>query len=54
MVLGGSFISCLGTTRISEGSDLVVVWLDAHADFDMPEDNLSGFLCSDSTLAGHT
>jgi arginase len=44
LVLGGNCISCLGTTAgVSDGRELGVVWLDAHADFDTPEDNLSGF-----------
>jgi arginase len=44
LVLGGDCISCLGTTAgIREDRHLGVIWLDAHADFDTPEDNLSGF-----------
>jgi arginase len=44
LVLGGNCVSCLGTTAGAGGDgDLGVVWLDAHADFDTPEDNLSGF-----------
>lgn len=44
LVLAGNCVSCLGTTAgLSDGQDLGVVWLDAHADFDTPEDNLSGF-----------
>lgn len=44
LVLAGNCISCLGTTAgVGAGQDLGVVWLDAHADFDTPEDNLSGF-----------
>ena len=45
MVLGGNCVSCLGTTAGAGGGQdgLGVVWLDAHADFDTPEDNLSGF-----------
>lgn len=44
LVLGGNCVSCLGTTAgVGGGEDLGVVWLDAHADFDTPEDNLSGF-----------
>jgi arginase len=44
LVLGGNCVSCLGTTAgVGGGGDLGVVWLDAHADFDTPEDNLSGF-----------
>ena len=43
-MLGGNCVSCLGTTAgIADGSELGAVWLDAHADFDTPEDNLSGF-----------
>lgn len=44
VVLAGNCVSCLGTTAGAAGDgDLGVVWLDAHADFDTPEDNLSGF-----------
>ncbi|MBA2239940.1 MAG: arginase family protein [Solirubrobacterales bacterium] len=44
LVLGGNCASCLGTTAgAGGGQGLGVVWLDAHADFDTPEDNLSGF-----------
>jgi arginase len=45
LVLGGNCVSCLGTTAGIGGDDrdLGVVWLDAHADFDTPEDNRSGF-----------
>jgi arginase len=44
LVLAGNCVSCLGTTAgVRGGRDLGVVWLDAHADFDTPEDNLSGF-----------
>ncbi len=46
LVLGGNCVSCLGTTAgiaARDGQALGVVWLDAHADFDTPEDNLSGF-----------
>jgi arginase len=41
LVLGGNCCSCLGTVAGSgaEGA----VWFDAHADFDTPDDNLSGF-----------
>jgi arginase len=43
-VLGGNCVSCLGTTAgVRDERELGVVWLDAHADFDTPEDNLSGF-----------
>jgi arginase len=44
LVLGGNCVSCLGTTAgLGGDAELGVVWLDAHADFDTPEDNLSGF-----------
>lgn len=44
LVLGGNCVSCLGTTAgVGDGEGLGVVWLDAHADFDTPEDNPSGF-----------
>lgn len=44
LVLAGNCVSCLGTTAgVRDEADLGVVWLDAHADFDTPEDNLSGF-----------
>jgi arginase len=36
-------VSCLGTVAGLGPLDLGVVWFDAHADFDTPEDNLSGF-----------
>jgi arginase len=41
LVLGGNCCSCLGT--VAGAGAPAVVWLDAHADFDTPEDNLSGF-----------
>ena len=41
LVLAGNCASCLGTVGGSEPE--AVVWLDAHADFDTPDDNLSGF-----------
>jgi arginase len=44
LVLGGNCVSCLGTTAGLDGAgQLGAVWLDAHADFDTPEDNISGF-----------
>jgi arginase len=44
LVLAGNCISALGTTAGGQdGEPLGVVWLDAHADLDTPEDNLSGF-----------
>jgi arginase len=43
LVLAGNCNSALGTTAGLGRPDLGVVWFDAHADFDTPEDNLSGF-----------
>jgi arginase len=43
LVLAGGCVSALGTVAGAGAEDLAVVWLDAHADFDTPEDNLSGF-----------
>ena len=44
LVLAGNCISCLGTVSgVRDGDRLGIVWLDAHADFDTPDDNLSGF-----------
>jgi arginase len=43
LVLGGNCCSCLGTVAGAGPEGLGVVWLDAHADFDTPDDNLSGF-----------
>src|SRR5215203_4355635 len=42
-VLGGNCCSCLGTVAGAGPHELGVVWFDAHADFDTPDDNLSGF-----------
>jgi arginase len=54
LVLSGNCNSALGTTAGIGRSDLGVVWFDAHADFDTPEDNLSGFfdVMALSTLTG--
>lgn len=55
LVLAGNCISALGTTAgVRDEGALGVVWLDAHADFDTPEDNLSGFtdVMALSTLTG--
>jgi len=41
LVLAGNCVSSLGTAAGAGARG--VVWLDAHADFDTPEDNLSGF-----------
>jgi arginase len=42
LVFAGSCNSCLGTTAGVGSQDLGVVWFDAHADFDDPEENESG------------
>lgn len=42
LVLAGNCNSCLGTCA-GIGEQLGVVWFDAHADFDDPEENTSGF-----------
>jgi arginase len=53
-VVAGNCNSCLGTVAGLEREPLGVVWFDAHADFDTPEDNRSGFLdvMALSTLTG--
>jgi arginase len=43
LVLAGNCNSCLGTTAGAGSQGLGVVWFDAHADFDDPEENESGF-----------
>jgi arginase len=43
LVLAGDCNSCLGTVGGIGAHGLGVVWFDAHADFDTPEDNVSGF-----------
>jgi arginase len=43
LVLAGNCNSALGTTAGIGTDDLGVVWFDAHADFDDPEENTSGF-----------
>lgn len=43
LVIAGNCNSCLGTVAGVESAGLGAVWFDAHADFDTPEDNLSGF-----------
>ena len=43
LVLAGACVSSVGTVAGTGAEGLGVVWLDAHADFDTPEDNLSGF-----------
>jgi arginase len=44
VVLAGDCNSCLGTVAGCGTSGLGVVWFDAHADFDDPEDTQSGSL----------
>jgi arginase len=43
LVLGGNCNASLGVVGGVGTDGLGVVWFDAHADFDTPEDNLSGF-----------
>lgn len=43
LVLAGDCNSCLGTVAGVGADQLGVIWFDAHADFDDPEENLSGF-----------
>jgi arginase len=43
LVLAGNCNSSLGTVSGVGPRDLGVVWFDAHADFDDPEENVSGF-----------
>ena len=43
IVLAGNCNSAVGTTAALARKNLGVVWFDAHADFDTPEDNRSGF-----------
>jgi arginase len=43
LVLAGNCASCLGTVAGLDQERLGVVWFDGHADFDTPDDNLSGF-----------
>jgi arginase len=44
LVLAGNCGSSIGTVAGVGAADLGIVWLDAHADLDTPEDNRSGFL----------
>jgi arginase len=43
LVLAGNCNSALGTTAGLGAENLGVVWFDAHADFDDPDENESGF-----------
>lgn len=54
LVVAGECNSCLGTVAGVGAEGLGVLWLDAHADFDTPDDNLSGFfdVMALSALAG--
>jgi arginase len=44
LVLAGGCISAAATFAGAGAPDAGVVWLDAHADLDTPDDNASGFL----------
>jgi arginase len=44
LVLAGDCNSCLGTVAGCEHEGLGIVWLDAHADIDTPENSSSGSL----------
>jgi arginase len=44
VVLAGNCNSCLGTITGIGQSQLGIVWLDAHGDFNTPETTISGFL----------
>jgi arginase len=44
LVLAGAYNRCLGTVADASAGGIGVVWFDTHADFDTPDDNLSGFL----------
>src|SRR5204862_7824269 len=54
LVLAGNCNSCLGTVGGLGVAGLGVVWFDAHADFDTPEDNVSGLfdVMAPPTLTG--
>ncbi len=43
LVLAGNCNSALGTVAGLGPEELGIVWFDAHADFDDPEENVSGF-----------
>jgi arginase len=43
LVVAGNCNSSVGTVGGVGAEDLGVVWFDAHADFDTPDDNASGF-----------
>jgi arginase len=43
LVLAGNCNSSVGTVAGAGADDLAVAWFDAHADFDGPDENLSGF-----------
>ena len=43
LVMAGNCNSCLGTVAGVGTQQLGVVWFDAHADFDDPDENTSGF-----------
>jgi arginase len=43
LVLAGNCNSAVGTVAGAGADELAVAWFDAHADFDDPDENLSGF-----------
>jgi len=43
LVLAGNCNSCLGTAAGIAAEELGALWFDAHADFDDPDENTSGF-----------
>src|SRR4051812_41498846 len=43
LVFAGNCNSAVGTVAGAGPDDLAVAWFDAHADFDDPDENLSGF-----------
>jgi arginase len=44
LVLAGNCDSCIGTLAGMEPSEVGIIWLDAHGDFNTPETTISGFL----------
>ena len=44
LVLAGGCISCVGTLAGLGAPPPVIIWLDAHGDFNTPETTISGFL----------
>ncbi len=44
LVLAGNCNSCIGTLAGMKPSEVGIVWLDGHGDFNTPETTISGFL----------